>query len=150
MEELSGCWREAQRADKVADELKRIRSDLSLDFYNPITDLLREVESTSRLLKDIHDMFPIYRSRVAIILYYLTVLLPCLCKTLRDMMIYLDNDAIPSSTQWTLMNERLSEQGGMALSNRFVMYIEYLVQVVRLLSRYGIICAVKPYVMTLT
>jgi hypothetical protein len=121
MEELSGCWREAQRCDRVAKELLRIRQHLSADFRNPITDLLREVESTSRLLRDLHDLFQIYRSRVSIILYYLSVVLPCLCKTLRDMCIYVDNDAIPSITQWTLMNERLSEQGGMALANRFVM-----------------------------
>jgi hypothetical protein len=121
MEELFGCWREAQRCDRVATELLRIRSALNLDFYDHITELLREVESTSRLLRDLHDLFPIYKSRVPIVLYYLTVVLPCLQKTLRDMMIYVDNDALPPGSQWVLLKERLSEQGGMALAARFVM-----------------------------
>jgi hypothetical protein len=40
---------------------------------------------------------------------------------MRDMMIYIDNDALPASTQWVLLNERLSEEGGMGLATRFVM-----------------------------
>lgn len=121
MEELFGCWQEARRCDRVAGELLRIRSATELEFYNPITALLREVESTSRLLRDLHDLFPIYRSRVSIILHYLTVILPCLQKTLRDMLIYIDHEAIPAPRQWTLMMERLSDQGGMGLTPRFVM-----------------------------
>lgn len=34
-----------------------------------------------------------------------------------------------------LMHERLSEQGGMSLALRFVMYVDFLVQLVRLLMR---------------
>lgn len=34
-----------------------------------------------------------------------------------------------------LMHERLNEQGGMSLALRFVMYVDFLVQCVRLLSR---------------
>jgi hypothetical protein len=138
MQEVSGCWWEARRCDLVAAALLRIRAALSLDFYNPITDLLREVESTSRLLRDLYDLFPVYKSSVPTLIYYLNVLLPCLCKTLRDMMIYIDNDALPPLTQWALVNERLAEQGGMSLTERFVMYIEFLVQLVRLLSRYDL------------
>ena len=36
-----------------------------------------------------------------------------------------------------LMHERLNEQGGMSLALRFVMYVDFLVQCVRLLSRWG-------------
>jgi hypothetical protein len=121
MEELFGCWQEARRCDRVASELVRIRRTTELELWDPITALLREVESTSRLLRDLHDLFPIYRSRVSIVLYYLTVILPCLQKTLRDMMIYIDHEAIPASRQWELVNTRLSDQGGMGLAPRFVM-----------------------------
>lgn len=37
--------------------------------------------------------------------------------------------------QWMLMHERLSEQGGMSLALRFAMYVDFLVQLVRLLMR---------------
>lgn len=136
MEELLGLWREAQRADKVAGELLRIRDTLGLEFYDHITAVLREIESSSRLLRDLYDLCPIYRSRVPVIIYYLNVILPSLCKTLRDMMIYVDNTSLPVRTQWTLMYERMGEQGGMTLATRHVMYNDFLIQLIRLLSRY--------------
>lgn len=137
MEELLGCWREAQRADKVAVQLVRIRREIDPEFYDHITAVLREVESSSRLLRDLYDLFPIYKSRVPIILYYLNVILPSLCRTMKDMMLYLEHDQLSPRTQWTLMYERLGDQGGMSLAARFVMFVEGLVQLVRLLSRRG-------------
>ena len=118
--ELFGCWQEARRCDRAATELYRIRDTIELEFWEAVTFLLREVESTSRLLRDLHDLFPIYKARVPIVIHYLTIILPCLQKTLRDMMIYIDN-AIPAPTQWEYLNERLSNQGGMGLTPRFVM-----------------------------
>lgn len=136
MEELLGCWREAQRADKVAGHLVRIRNSVGLEFYDHITVTLREVESTSRLLRDLYDLFPIYRTRVAIILYYLNVVLPSLCKTLQEMTIYIDNAGLPPKAQWTLMVERLgAPQAGMTLPQRLAMYVELLIQLIRLLSK---------------
>lgn len=135
MEELLGCWREAQRADKAAVQLLRIRASVELDFYDHITAVLKQVESASRLLRDLYDLFPIYRSRVPIIVYYLNIILPSFCTTIQKMMAYIDNDALPARTQWTLMHQTLSEQGEMSLAARFVMYVDMLVQLVRLLSR---------------
>jgi hypothetical protein len=136
MEELLGCWLEAQRADKVAAHLVRIRNTLGLEFYDHITAVLREIESCSRLLRDLYDLFPIYRTRVPMIIYYLNVILPCLSTSLHDMMKYVDNGALPSRIQWTRMYERLGDQG-MTLAARFSMFVELLVQLVRLLSRCG-------------
>ncbi|KAN0117205.1 hypothetical protein V8E51_003182 [Hyaloscypha variabilis] len=135
MEELSGCWREAERADKTAEGLIRLRTILDLEFYDQISAVLREVETTSRLLRDLYDLFPIYRSRVPIIVYYLNVILPSLQRTLKEMKLYLEHENLPARTQWSLMSDRLNQQGGMTLAARFVMYVELLVQLVRLLSR---------------
>ncbi len=135
MEELLGCWREAQRADKVADGLLKLRTTLDLEFYDQISAVLKEVETTSRLLRDLYDLFPIYRSRVPIIVYYLHVILPSLCRTMKEMMLYIGHENLPARTQWTLMSDRLNQQGGMTLAARFVMHVELLVQLVRLLSR---------------
>ncbi|PQE06393.1 Peptidase SUMO Sentrin Ubl1 protein [Rutstroemia sp. NJR-2017a WRK4] len=134
MEEL-GCWREAQRADQVAAALVRVRDELSPESADAISPILEHLDATSRLLRDLHDLFPIHRSRVPIINHYLTVILPCLQKTLRDMKAYLDCEDFAPETQWNLIQERLNNQGEMTLVNRFVMYVDYLVQVVRLLSR---------------
>src|SRR4051812_20256535 len=85
MEVLLGAWREALRADKAVVELLRIRRELELEFYDHITAVLREIESTSRLLRDLYDLFPIYRSRVPIIIYYLDIILPSLERTIKNM-----------------------------------------------------------------
>ena len=137
MEELLGCWREAERADKTAEGLTRLRAILDLEFYDQISAVLREVESTSRLLRDLYDLFPIYRSRVPIIVYYLNVILPSLQRTLKEMKLYLEHENLPARAQWSLMADRINQQGGMTLAARFVMYVELLVQLVRLLSRCG-------------
>lgn len=137
MEELFGCWREAERADRAAEGLLRLRTVLDLEFYDQISEVLREVESTSRLLRDLYDLFPIYRSRVPIVLYYLNVVLPSFQRTLKEMKVYLEHENLPARAQWTLMSDRLNQQGGMTLAARFVMYVELLVQLVRLLSRCG-------------
>ncbi|TVY93888.1 hypothetical protein LAWI1_G000531 [Lachnellula willkommii] len=138
MEGCFGCWQEAQRADKVAGFLLALRTALKPEYYENISAVLKEVESASRLLRDMYDLFPIYRTRVPVVLYYLNIILPTFQKTMRDMLIYIDNGEIPARTQWTLMSQRLSDQGGMTLAQRFVMYCEALVQTVRLLSRCGI------------
>ncbi|KAL5313913.1 hypothetical protein ACEPPN_018336 [Leptodophora sp. 'Broadleaf-Isolate-01'] len=124
MEVLLGAWREALRADKAVVQLLRIRTVLDLEFYDHITAVLREIESASRLLRDLYDLFPIYRSRVPIIIYYLDIILPSLERTIKNMMAYIDNDAFPARTQWTLMVERLGDQGGMSLPTRFVIYLD--------------------------
>ncbi|KAB8291130.1 hypothetical protein EYC80_009818 [Monilinia laxa] len=145
MAELSGCWLEADRADHVATELLRIRNILSpitspsssnpSSDYETQTAILRHVEQASRLLRDLHDLFPIYRSRAPLLVYDLTVLLPCLQKSLRDMLAFLRCEDFAPRMQWMLMHERLNEQGGMSLALRFVMYVDFLVQLVRLLMR---------------
>lgn len=94
MEELLGCWREAQRADKVAANLLRIRNTLVLEFFEHITAVLKEIENTSRLLRDLYDLFIIYRSRVPVVVYQLNVLLPPLCKTLQQMIVYVNNEGM--------------------------------------------------------
>ncbi|KAF7868656.1 hypothetical protein EAF04_005186 [Stromatinia cepivora] len=159
MEELSGCWLEAIRADTVATELLKIRTHLtsspipllssspspypstltrssspSINDPEIITAILRHVEQTSRLLRDLYDLFPIYRIRVPVIVYYLTIILPCLQKTLRDMLAFLLCEDFSLSLRWLRMYERLNEQGGMTLTLRFVMYVDFLVQCVRLLT----------------
>lgn len=137
-EELYGCWVEACRCDKVASLLLLLRSKNEVDdYYDNITILLREVESSSRLLRDLYDLFAIYRSRIPYIHYHLTVILPSMSKTMRDMMVFIDNDQLPTRLQWRLMGEKWLEESEMGLSNRFQMYCDALIQIIQLLSRCG-------------
>ena len=135
MQEALWCWQEARRADQVGSALLRIRDNIGLDFYEATTALLREVESSSRLLRDLYDLFPIYRPQVPTVSQHLAVILPSFQKILKDMIIYLDHENLPALDKWNTMNERLGGQDGMNLTQCFVLYIEYLVQNIRLLSR---------------
>lgn len=137
MEELLGCWREAQRADTVAAHLVRIRNTLEPEFSEQIAAVFKEIESSSGLFRDLYDLFPVYRSRVPIIVYYLNVILPSYCNTLQLMTTFINNDAISIRSQWVSIYEHIGEQGGMTLITRFAMFVEFLVQIVRLLSRCG-------------
>lgn len=116
-----GCWQEAERCDRAATQLLRIRRELTVESFEEITQLVVEVEATSRILRDIYDLFRLYRARTVIVIYYLTLVLGCLQKTLRDMTIYISNDELLSGRQWVLMNERLGDQGDISLIERFVL-----------------------------
>lgn len=135
MELFAGCWHEAQRAEFIAAELKRIHTALYPDFSVYINTVVKEVHSSSRLLRDLCDLSSIYTSRTPMITYHLEVILPCLCKTLMDMKCYVCRPDLSPAAQWLRMSDQLKEQGGMSLWHRFIMYNGYLVQLVRLLSR---------------
>ncbi|KAH8805292.1 hypothetical protein F5884DRAFT_681119 [Xylogone sp. PMI_703] len=130
-----GCWLEAQRTDLIARNIYHLRNALDLKFSEQTTALLRQIEITSRLLRDLYDLFPIYQSRVTILTYFLQVLIPCLERTLRDMRVYVDNKGLQPTQQWTLMIERLGEQEGITIIQRFAMYNAFLVHLVQLLTR---------------
>ena len=107
MEECFGCWQEARRADKIAAILLALRTSLDPDYNAHLTALLEEFESVSKLLRDLYDLFPIYRSRVPVVIYYLNVFLPSLQKTMRDMLIYVDNEGAYSLWKCSLKSRSL-------------------------------------------
>lgn len=136
MAELLGCWREAQRADKVCDRLLLIQDIVGHDFDGQITAIRRGIGECRTLLRDLFDLFPIYQDRVSRISYYLTVVLPSFRKTLQDMTEYLEIANLPSAAKFTWMVNQLEAQGDTTLVNRFLMSVELLIQMVRLLSKY--------------
>ncbi len=136
MEELQGCWREAQRADKVAMALTKIRAALNDEFFESITAVIRELESISSLLRDLYDLFPIYRARVPIMVYYLNIVLPSLAESSEQMLSNFDSSAFPARIRWERGSQKLGDQGGMSIAARLVMFSDFLVQLIRLLTRY--------------
>jgi hypothetical protein len=120
--EETGCWQEARRCDGVALKLLLIRRELPEDDrFADITQLVDLVEATSRLLRDLHDLFCLYRERIRVVVYYLALVLPCLQKTLTDMLIYIGHPELPPARQWALMNNRMGDQGNITLAERFVL-----------------------------
>lgn len=138
MEILPGCWQETRRVDMIAGGLLHIRELLHPEFYNAIGALWTVVESTGFRLRDLSDLFPIYTDRVSLIRYYLHIVLPCLQKTLEDMKVYVGNTDMDTRVQWCMLRERLDDEGGLLLTERFELYEGFLVQLIWHLSRYVI------------
>jgi len=136
MEVSLGCWREAERADLVSMQLTRLKDLLGLELYDHISTVLREVDNISRLLRDLYDLFPIYRSRFPLVEYYLDIVLPSVQRTFKDMMIYVDNEGLPPRTQWLMMIDRMNDLAHLTLASRLVVYSDFLIQLITLLSRY--------------
>ena len=102
MDELFGCWREAERADRVATALQHIRVVTGPEHTRHITAVMTQVDGASRLLRDLYDLFPIYRAWVPAVMYFLVVILPCIQRTMMDMMTYIDNGNLSPRAKWSL------------------------------------------------
>jgi hypothetical protein len=132
LQKLTGCWREAQRAEIAAAKLLELRSTLA--DTDSITSLLREIETIPRLLRDLYDLFPIYVSRILIVLNYLDVILPALSAVSRSIIGKLDYSEVTTKVGWDSLLARLRIDE-MSLHSELAMYKEFLVQLVRLFAR---------------
>ncbi|KAL0764272.1 hypothetical protein CaCOL14_013325 [Colletotrichum acutatum] len=81
---LQGCCLEAERADIISVSLEGLRMALPEAYGGTITSLVDEIRRSARKLRDLADLSQMHFTRVPILLNYLDVILPCYCKTLRD------------------------------------------------------------------
>ncbi|KAK3394626.1 hypothetical protein B0H63DRAFT_506302 [Podospora didyma] len=131
-----GCCREAERAEIVALGLDQLRLALPVSFHTHLIALTEEIRSSSRLLRDLADRSQVHISRVPIVLNHLGVLLPCLCKTLRDITTYYEDKTLSREIRWRKMYNKMTEEaGGLPLPNRFVLYNNFLSLLKQLLTR---------------
>lgn len=139
MEEPFRCWREAEKADDIVAQLTRIRRGLDPTFVEEVKDVVREIAKSSMLLRDLSDLFKIYRERVELVLTYLMILLPCLRRTLldiKDIVGDLSHTTRPFQQIWTRILHVMSAEAGVSLRTRFRVYNDFLIELVRLLSRF--------------
>jgi hypothetical protein len=132
---LLGCWREAERAEDIAAALYRIRLEVDPILLEDVVDVMRQIQFSSRLLRDLFDLSPIYRVRVRVVQEYLAILLPCYRRTLQDIFHHLGDPALPFQRIWVNIYNHLSIEDSMPLGDRFELYNSFLIQLVRLLSR---------------
>jgi hypothetical protein len=133
---LHGCCREAERAELVAFGLEGLRAALPESFHGHITALTEEIRTSSRLLRDLADRSQVHVSRVAVVLDYLNVVLPCLSRSLRDITSHYEDKALSREIRWRKMYNKMTEEaGGLQLPQRFVLYNHFLVLLRQLLTR---------------
>ncbi|RYP44856.1 hypothetical protein DL768_008719 [Monosporascus sp. mg162] len=133
---LGGCHREAHRANIVAIQLQGLRAALPEHYYAHLDTLIREIHIGSKLLRDIGDQLLVHIPRVPQVVDYLNILLPCLCKSLRDINTYYNDRTMTKEKRWRyLYNKMGAEHPGILLPARFSMYSQYLQLLLLLLAR---------------
>lgn len=134
---LDGCCFEAERADRVNCCLQGLRNALPDHLHPHLTAIIDQLQSTSHLLRDLADKSQVHLSQVPVVIDYLNVILPCLCRTLRDIMTYYDDKYRSRESRWKIMYHNMSnELPGTTLPARFVMYNQFLGLLNFMLTRY--------------
>lgn len=135
---LQGCCREAERAEVTALSLDGLRLTLLETFQAHMVAVIEEIRRCGALLRDLADRAQVHIARVQIVLDYLNIILPCLSKTLRDIMSYIEDKTISKETRWRKMYHEMSkEAAGLKLPERFGLYNHFLTSLKQLLTRCG-------------
>ena len=136
MAELLQCWREAEIAFDIAAALHRIKSEVDIYLVNEVAEVTRQIWLASKLLRDLYDLYPFYIERGHYLLDYLSVILPCLHRTLQDIRYHIGNYPEHSFGRiWIDLDADLQRQSDVSLRGRFTLYNDFLVQLIQLLSR---------------
>ncbi|KAI1100719.1 hypothetical protein F4804DRAFT_36325 [Jackrogersella minutella] len=133
---LNGCFLEADRADLVGFNLQGLRNALPEQFHPHLNAMIEEIYNTSRLLRDLAEQAQIHLSQLPAVFDYLNVVLPCLCKTLRDIMTFYEDKKLNKEHRWRTMYHKMgNELPGTSLPARFIMYNQFLRLLQELLTR---------------
>ncbi|KAI1373694.1 hypothetical protein F4677DRAFT_215344 [Hypoxylon crocopeplum] len=133
---LNGCCHEADRADIVSFNLQGLRNSLPESFHPHLNGVIDGINITSRLLRDLAEQAQLHLSQLPAVFDYLNVILPCLCRTLRDIMSFYEDKTMNKEHRWRTMYYKLgNELTGTTLPARFIMYNQFLRLLQDLLTR---------------
>ncbi len=132
---LEGCFREAARADLVAGCIDSLRVFLPESFHTHMTAVSDEVRTSARLLRELLERPQAQAHRVPKIIPYLNVLLPCLCRSLRDMTNFYEDKTLSKEIRWRAMYNKMTEEANLPLPQRFTLYNHFLLLLVQLIAR---------------
>jgi hypothetical protein len=135
---LLECCRQAEEANLVARSLDQLRIAIAETFHGHLIALAEEIRSTCRLLTDLATQSQLHISRVTILIDHLMVILPCLAKSLRDIMSYYNDKTLTKELRWRKMYNKMTEEAaGLPLPQRFILYNHFLTLLLQMLTRYG-------------
>ncbi|CCC04853.1 unnamed protein product [Sordaria macrospora k-hell] len=133
---FQSCCHEAERAAIVAAALDQLREALPESFHGHLIALAGGIRDSSRRLRDLANHSPSHIERVPLVLSYLDIILPCLCRTLNDIMGYYEDRTLTREIRWRKMyNQMTEEAGGVPLPQRFLLYNNFLGMLGYLLNR---------------
>lgn len=133
---LNGCCHEAERAARVAGSLLGLRNALPEKLHPHLTGVINHINITSVLLRDLADKSQVHISRAQVVMDYINTILPCLCKTLRDITAFYEDKTMTKEHRWRKMYHVMSnELPGTTLPARFILYNTFLGSLRDLLAR---------------
>ncbi|KAL9484786.1 hypothetical protein ACSS6W_003575 [Trichoderma asperelloides] len=133
---LKGCCLEAERSDSVWLRLEGLFLALPEANRRQLRSLIDEIRTTSLILRELADLSQVHQDRVPLVLDPLNTVLPCLSRSLRDIVTHYENRKLTKVNRWrTMFHEMTNEAGGLQLPQRFVVYNHYLTAIRNLLSR---------------
>ncbi|PHH92432.1 hypothetical protein CDD83_7388 [Cordyceps sp. RAO-2017] len=133
---LHGCCVEADRSDVVALKLEGLRRALKETSGAYLTAVIVEIRAGRCALRELADLSQVHQDRVPLILDPLNTVLPCLSRTLRDIMAHYDDRARSTDNRWRHMYHKMTaEADGLPLPSRFMAYNQYLSSIRSLLVR---------------
>ncbi len=133
---LIGCCREADRSNVVARGLDQLRAVLPESFHGHLIALAEEIRVSGRLMRSLADCSQMHMGRIPFMTNYLNVLLPCLSRSLDDIMRHYEDKTLSREIRWRKMYTKMTEEaGGLPLPQRFVLYNHFLMLLKLLLTR---------------
>lgn len=135
---LKGCCLEAERSDSVWLRLEGLFQALPEANRRQLRSLIDEIRTTSLILRELADLSQVHQDRVPLVLDPLNTVLPCLSRSLRDIITHYENRKLTKVNRWrTMFHEMTNEAGGLQLQlpQRFVVYNHYLTAIRNLLFR---------------
>ncbi|UKZ63205.1 uncharacterized protein TrAtP1_004434 [Trichoderma atroviride] len=133
---LKGCCLEAERSDSVWLRLEGLFQALPEANRRQLRSLIDEIRTTSLILRELADLSQVHQDRVPLVLDPLNTILPCLSRSLRDIVTHYEDRNLTKVNRWrTMFHEMTNEAGGLQLPQRFVVYNHYLTAIRNLLSR---------------
>ncbi|KAI1816472.1 hypothetical protein GGS20DRAFT_583444 [Poronia punctata] len=134
---IDGCCIEAERADTVRFHLEGLRIAIPEPLHPHLAAIIEHLRITSQHLRDIADKSQVHLAQVPAMIDYLNIILPCLSRTLRDIMSYYEDKSMTKAYRWRTMYHAMGrELPGTSLPARFVMYNQFLELLNFLMMRY--------------
>lgn len=113
-----------------------LRTVLPGNFFGHLVALIEEIRKSAKLLRDLASRSQVHHSRAPIVSSHLCVVLPCLSKSLRDISQRYEDTTITREQRWRkIYHDMVKESGGLGPPQRFMMYNDFLLQLIYLLVR---------------
>lgn len=138
---LKGCYLEAQRSNDIALKLEGLRIALNESNDSHLAVTITEIRRGARRLRELADIAQVSRDRLAFVLHPLKIVLPCLCRSLRDIKAHYDDCSRSKQNRWRRMYHCMTDEAeGLPLPTRFLTYSQYTTVLRDILIRLALLC----------